>query len=378
MGKSFDKISSVISDIETCELNRLNSLNALKINLLIGGVVIICTIFLVLGIYLVLIDKHLNLIWEILRIRARNSFFELKGNIDNRLAYIHGKEDLNEYDINSDFLKKKEALKFRHSLRTIARFSIIFIVAIFFILMQAFVLENNIQESLHYHPILTFDRMNRKILAARLTYYVFESRYDSDNSDSLDALYPYYNTITTPQSNLLSISTQLSGLVNKIRVIPIKPIFTSELQNCYYYSYSSNYSFLTTGTLNAIQYFIDESLNYGFNYANSIDTDIFIYYNESQALYNAMSVSIDLEDRDLNSWIISQLNNVYSFTVGFSILLALMYICYYYPMLTFEMKFLRKLVDIIQIMPKNSSSTMNKSVNQTRKSFCSILHSSLV
>ena len=167
--------------------------------------------------------------------------------------------------------------------------------------MQAFVLENNIQESLHYHPILTFDRMNRKILAARLTYYVFESRYDSDNSDSLDALYPYYNTITTPQSNLLSISTQLSGLVNKIRVIPIKPIFTSELQNCYYYSYSSNYSFLTTGTLNAIQYFIDESLNYGFNYANSIDTDIFIYYNESQALYNAMSVSIDLEDRDLNS-----------------------------------------------------------------------------
>ena len=62
MGKSFDKISSVISDIETCELNRLNSLNALKINLLIGGVVIICTIFLVLGIYLVLIDKHLNLI----------------------------------------------------------------------------------------------------------------------------------------------------------------------------------------------------------------------------------------------------------------------------------------------------------------------------
>ena len=378
MGKSFDKISSVISDIETCELNRLNSLNALKINLLIGGVVIICTIFLVLGIYLVLIDKHLNLIWEILRIRARNSFFELKGNIDNRLAYIHGKEDLNEYDINSDFLKKKEALKFRHSLRTIARFSIIFIVAIFFILMQAFVLENNIQESLHYHPILTFDRMNRKILAARLTYYVFESRYDSDNSDSLDALYPYYNTITTPQSNLLSISTQLSGLVNKIRVIPIKPIFTSELQNCYYYSYSSNYSFLTTGTLNAIQYFIDESLNYGFNYANSIDTDIFIYYNESQALYNAMSVSIDLEDRDLNSWIISQLNNVYSFTVGFSILLALMYICYYYPMLTFEMKFLRKLVDIIQIMPKNSSSTMNKSVNQTRKSFSSILHSSLV
>ena len=221
------------------------------------------------------------------------------------------------------------------------------------------------------------DIMSRKFLLARISYYVLESRFGS-NDNLLNNIYPYYNTITTPHSNLLSISTQLSGLVNKIRVIPIKPIFTSELQNCYYYSYSSNYSFLTTGTLNAIQYFIDESLNYGFNYANSIDTDIFIYYNESQALYSSIDVTTAMCINDLKTLIDNELYTLYYFTAGFGVLFLIMYLFYYYPMFSFEIKFLAKLVDIIQIMPKNSSSTMNKSVNQTRKSFSSILHSSLV
>ena len=145
MGESFEKISSVYSGIKTCELNRLNSLNTLKVNLLVGGIAIICVIFLALGIYLILIDKHLNLIWELLRIRAYNSFFELRESIENRLTYIHEKEEINEVDVDSSFLKNKEPLKFKHSLRTIAKFSIIFIIALSFIIIQSFVLESNLQ-----------------------------------------------------------------------------------------------------------------------------------------------------------------------------------------------------------------------------------------
>ena len=62
MGPSFDKIFTITSEIKTCELSRLDSLNTLKINLLICELIIICVIFLSLGIYLILIDKHLNLI----------------------------------------------------------------------------------------------------------------------------------------------------------------------------------------------------------------------------------------------------------------------------------------------------------------------------
>ena len=148
MGASFDQISQIYSDLETCELNRLTSLNSLKMNLLIGGVIILCATFTSLALYLIFIDKHLNLIWELLRIRARNSFFELKDNIDTRFTHIHERDELIDCEIDSSILKIKDPLRFRHSFKTIIRFSVIFIAAMFFILMQSFLLENNLQSYL--------------------------------------------------------------------------------------------------------------------------------------------------------------------------------------------------------------------------------------
>ena len=371
MGESFEKISSVYSGIKTCELNRLNSLNTLKVNLLVGGIAIICVIFLALGIYLILIDKHLNLIWELLRIRAYNSFFELRESIENRLTYIHEKEEINEVDVDSSFLKNKEPLKFKHSLRTIAKFSIIFIIALSFIIIQSFVLESNLQNVLEFHPALSSDRMNRKVLATRITFYVFESRHNGMKPDSLNTLFPYYNTISAPQASVLSMYSELTVLIDKMRDLSIKSLFSSDLAAYSYFSYPSNDVFLTTGTINGLNYFAQESLNFGFNLINAIDSNGDIYYKESQALYDAMSATAVMEDIDLRNLINSQLNDLYSFTGGFGVLFLILYFIYYYPMLAFEIKFLRKIIEIIQIIPKNSNNTTNKSVNKTRARFSS-------
>ena len=367
MGASFDQLSQIYSDLETCELNRLAALNSLKINLLIGEIAILCTTFALLSVYLIFIDKHLNLIWELLRIRARNSFFELKDNIDTRFAHIHERDELIDCEIDSSILKMKDPLRFRHSFRTIIRFSVIFIVAIFFVLLQSFLLENDLQRYLWDYPTLTSDAMNRKILATRITYYVLESRHTGTSAGTLNYLYPHYNTIASPQDNVLDNYNQLIILIDEMRNLSVKALFSQELQNYVYYSYPSNYTFLITGTLNALLYFSEESLNYGFsNVRYSIDTVLGQYFNESQALYSSMDVTTAMCISDLKNSIDSQLNALYYFTGVFVALFLIMYLCYYYPMLTFEIKFLIKLTDIIQIIPKTQNNSISKSLDQTK------------
>ena len=197
MGDSFTKMTNIYNDLENCEIQRLNTLNVLKINLLLAGIAVLCFTFLALAAYLFFIDKHLNLIWELVRIRAFNSFIQLKDNVEARLTLIHEKDDFIENDFNSAILKNKQPLKFRHSIRTTTKFSVIFLVAAIFMILQCFILEQNLQDSLWYHPTLTSATMNKKILIARIAYYVIECKIDP-----LSSLFPYYNTVPNPQDNL--------------------------------------------------------------------------------------------------------------------------------------------------------------------------------
>ena len=365
MGRSFDKITYIYSELETCELNRLISLTTLKDNLLITEIIILFATFLSLWIYLIFIDKDLNLIWELLRILAHNSFFKLKENIASRFNKIHEQSELIKASIDMDIFNNKEILKFKHSSRTISRFSILFIIAALFILLQSFVLENSLQNSLQNYPTLISTKIYRKVLLARITYYVLECTHDGDRIDSLNSIYPYYNTITTPKENALNTYNELSIAIDELRFFPYQSFFSQRLQSYIYKSFPSNSSFLITGTLNAVQYFIDESLNYCFNTVKTIDSNIYVYYNESQILYQAMNATAIMEFVDLKNLIDSQLDNLYCFSGGFIAILLMIYLFYYFPMLTFEIKFLNKLTDIIQIMPRHSKNTNIKSLSQS-------------
>ena len=371
MGSSFDTLTKIYSELKICELSRLDSLHHLEIDLLLAGIGILFIAFLTLSAYLIFIDKHLNWIWEILRIRALNSFFELKEHIELRIAQVHERDEIIEYDFNPSTLKDKKPLKFRHSLGIILRLLIIFALAAFFILLQCFLLESNLQNSLWYLPTLTSSAMTIKVLAARITYYVLESKNTGARPDSLNILYPFYNTITDPNTNLLQIYNELHVLINDMRDTSIKSLFSSELQGYIYYSYPSNSTFLLAGTLNALEYFADESLNYGSNFRrSSIDTTSYIYYKESQVLYNTMDITTGMMISDLEGLINSQLNKLYYFTGSFGILFLLSYLFYYYPLLAFEIKFLEELTDFIQIIPRNSH-TVFKSFGQANTHFSS-------
>ena len=130
MGEPYNKVLNAYNDVKNCESKNLNDLNTIKNYVIIIGIVVLCCGFLSLAIYLIIIDKYLNLIWEILRTRIRNSFFQLRKNIENRISQIHEKIDFGNDDFDVDTLKNKQILNYRHSFKTIIRFSIIFIIAL--------------------------------------------------------------------------------------------------------------------------------------------------------------------------------------------------------------------------------------------------------
>ena len=329
MGESFNKIIYFYSELKICELKRLSSLNILEDKLLIAEIIILFAIFFLLWIYLIFIDKDLNLIWELLRIRARNSFIKLKEKIASRLDEIHEKNEFIENEIDMNILKNKKILKFKHSARTISRFSIIFIIAVLFILLLSFLLESNLQNSLQLYPNLISRKVFRKFLLVRITYYVLECRHDDIKIDSLNLIFPYYNTITAPKESALDTYNELVISVDELRFFSYQSFFSQTLQEYIYNSYPSTSSFLVTGALNAIQYFMHESLNYCFNMIKGVDSNIYIYYNESQILYQAMDVSTEMEITDLKRLINSQLDDLYYFSGGFIGIMAILYLFYY-------------------------------------------------
>ena len=351
MGGPFNKIINAYNDLKACELNRLNSLTTMKVYLLIIGIVILCFGFLLLAIYLFIIDKHLNSIWELLRIRTRNSFFEIRKNVEDRIFQIHAKQELWNSNIDSSILKNGKPLKFRHSFRTISRFSIIFIIALCFTFIQYFVFEQNLQISLQYHTTLISSVMNRKMLATKLGFFVLESNIGRSNC-SLPFEFSFYNDLATPRKSITSIYNQLLVNIQGMENPTTVKVFSSTLYNYIYVSYPSNLTFLSTGTMRGLVYYMQESLYFAFHNVQSDFASFYQYFTEANAFSDAIIVIASMLSADLTNLVNSKLYDLYIFTGGFGLIFLLMYCCYYYPMLSFDIHFLNKLTDLILMIPK--------------------------
>ena len=65
---------------------------------------------------------------------------------------------------------------------------------------------------------------------------------------------------------------------------------------------------------------------------------------------------------DIINLINSKLNSLYFVSAGFGAIFLIIYFCYYYPMLSFDIKFLKKLTDLILIIPKTNNKVRPNSV----------------
>ena len=362
MGEPYIKVLNAYNDIKYCELGKLNDLNRLEIDLFLIEIAVLFCGFFSLAIYLFIIDKYLNLIWEILRTRIKNWFFQLKKNIEDRISQIHENNDYIKNDVNTNALKNKKALNYRHSLRTIVRFSIIFIIALCFTFIQYFIFEEELQISLKYHSILISSVMNRKMLVSRLEFFVLENELENSKS-SLSASFLFYNGLESPQNSINDIYNQIIRNVKGMENPAIKSLLSIPTQHYIYTSFPSNYTFLATGSLHALLYYLYESLYFSSNNNEDSFVDHYQYFVEANAFSNALITTSTMLKTDIINLINSKLNSLYFVSAGFGAIFLIIYFCCYYPMLSFDIIFLKKLTDLILIIPKTNNAVHSASVN---------------
>ena len=342
----------------------------MKLYLLLIGIGILWSGFLFLSIYLCIIDKQLNLIWELLRIRVQNSFFEIRENIEERLSQVHKKSECLNNNIDSSIFKNAKALTFRHSLRMIWKISIIFILAFVFSFIQYFTFEQNLQVSLKYHSILISSVMDRKVILTNLGFFVLESDI-SNTSSSLTSVFPFYNGLNSPSNSVINLYNEAIANLQGLESPVIRSLLSTTLLNYIFVSYPSNLTFLGKGTMSGVIYFLDESLYFAYNNVEDSYINYFQYFTEAVSLYDALDATAAMDSTDIAALINSQLDYLYYLTGGFGVLFLIMYCCYYYPMLSYDIKFLKKLTDLISILPKTKNIAQVASLTKQKIRFAS-------
>ena len=371
MGESLNRVMVILNDLKNCELGRLNDLTTMKKNLfVVGNVTLLCG-FLLLAIYLFIIDKHLNLIWELLRTRVKNAFFEIRETIKERVSQVHGKNDFLQNEIDSSILKYSQAYKFRHSLRTLSKISIIFIIAFVFTFIQYYIFEENLQIPLKYHTLLLASVMERKVFISRLGFFVLESDINGTFSE-LTHSFPFYTGFNWLNNSIEENYNLIIKNLKSSENPEIISLMSPTLKEYVYNSYPSNLTFLTAGTLNAAMYFAQESLFYSFTNIKDNFSNLYQYYTEASALYAALDLTSAMDNTVIADLINQQLSNLYYFTAGFGALFLLMYFCYYYPIFSFDINFLNKLTDLILIIPKNQGKGSYAPLIQKKVRFLSL------
>ena len=200
------------------------------------------------------------------------------------------------------------------------------------------------------------------MLSNRLEFFVLESELENTNR-SLSASFPFYDGLETPKNSINDIYNQINGNIRGMEDPTVIPLLSTITQHCVYTSFPSNYTFLATGSLHALLYYLYESLYFSVNNNEDNLAERDQYFIEANAFSNALITTSNLINADIRGLINSKLNSLYFLSAGFGALFLLMYFCYYYPMLSSDINFLRKLTELIITIPKNHSLLRSTAIN---------------
>ena len=207
--------------------------------------------------------------------------------------------------------------------------------------------------------------MERKILLTRLGFFVLENDISESNT-SLASTFQFYIGIGNLDDTINDLYNEIVLNLQEAESPSINALMSPTLKDYIYKSYPSNISFLSTGTLSGVTYILHESLYFAFNNVEDSFSSFNQYFTELTALYEALDATSSMDSANISELINTQLNNLYYFTGGFGMLFLLIYFCYYYPMLSFDIKFLEKLSDLILIIPKIKNQVRYKPIIQKK------------
>jgi hypothetical protein len=355
-GTPINLLGSSFLNLGTCELSRIVSLGTTQNYILIIGIVVLGCSFTFLSLYLLSIDRSLNTLWEYLRRRIHHGFYEVKQAISDRLAQYHYQNDAGETDFDSNSYKDSKRLSFRHSLRYLGRFSILFVFSVVFYIVCAFVFYSNIQNYLYNRPELLTTTLNRRVQLNVLAFTTLEHEYMGFNY-SIPMIFPYFTNLMDPITYWTSAISEILNTNDFIRSPEARMLMYSDLYSLIF-QYYSNSTILTLGTLVSVGYITQEAM-YIMNDGtlNSFDT-IDLFVSQLVQVSSAIQNTASLLNVDSQSIINDQLNKLIYFSVAGSSFVLFIYLFYYLPLLLSEIRILKKITDVLRILPTTPVSVL--------------------
>lgn len=359
MGASFRQTEMALDVLKMCELQRIENLGVMRTYLLLAAVGILGCAYGFLTLYFLTIDKHLNTIWEYLRLRVHKSYFDIKQNIKERLINYHNMPEISDNELDSNLYKNSVPLNYWHSLRFLLRFSILFIFAAIFYIIIAFVFYENIRSNLYYRPILISTIVKRKVDMTEMTFFTLENEI-TNTPISLQNLFPNFISLRTEKEVSHDIYDSIINTRKVFRSDDIFNLMSNQLKTYIYESISNSSSFMKFGTFRALAYLVQEAI---FILDNNIDDHTqelenfckdAIHYDDMVKITSAMA------DRDSKEFINSKLDRLIYFISTCCLFFLVLYAVYYYPLLRSKIILLKRMTKLFVIIPSPTLTVLSK------------------
>ncbi|OMJ87344.1 hypothetical protein SteCoe_10939 [Stentor coeruleus] len=349
-GSSFEHIYQAIIGLKNCEIARVDELSSVNNSLMFAGVGILAVAFTFITVYLLTIDVYLNNLWETLHKRVMSGFIEVKLHLTERLAHYHDLVEYSDSEPLQHSAKHQKKVRFRHSLRYLLRFSILFISAAIFYIVSAFVFNESIHKFLYYRPLLTSTLIQRKIKTNELCFFTLENEFQYTNA-SINKLYPYFSPMQDIHNSIYELVELIESTKITLRNPNIMKFMSADVKGFIYEKYNGTRAFMKLGTFRALSFLMQESLFIVMD--NKIDEfyvvdDFFDEVKEYSEATKAISMEVN---KDSKNFINLQVSNLIYFTSVFCVMWIGLYVGFYLPYLSNEVNITKYITKLLMIIP---------------------------
>lgn len=349
-GNSFKHIYKAVQGLADCEIARVEKLSSVDNSLMFAGVGILSVAFTFITVYLLTIDVYLNNLWETLHKRVMSGFIEVKLRITERLAHYHDLVEYSDSESQTHLSKNQKKVHFRHSLRYLLRFSILFISAAIFYIISAFVFNESIHKFLYYRPLLTSTLIQRKIKTNELCFFTLENEFQYTNA-SISKLYPYFYPMQDIHNSIYELVDLIESTKITLRNSNIMKFMSADVKELVYEKYDGMKAFMKLGSFRALSFLMQESLfiamDNGINEFSVIE-DFFKEVKEYSEVTKAIGNKVD---NDSKNFIDLQVSNLIYFTSAFCVMWLGLYIGFYIPYLSNEVNITKYITKLLMIIP---------------------------
>ena len=323
------------------------------------GIGVLGVNFAFLALYLLSIDSNLNSVWEALRTRALNGFVNIRQIISDRLNQYSFEADMKENEVDSNQYKTSVIFYFKHSWRYFFKFSALYILSAVFLIISSFVFYENIQTSMYYRSLLISTIGGRRVLTTELGFYTLESRLEGTKYE-LDKIFSRFSGFPDSVDGFSRIVSEIEKNLNDFRNPNLKNLLSEDLQQILYENISNSSPFLTFGTFSSLDYITDEAYNLVYNDHTSFNKSFRTFFTDFMTLNRLIRNCSIKANTDSQNIIQTQVYYLIIYVACTCSFLLFITAAVYYPFLISEIKTLRKLVEILKIIPSTRKGVNDK------------------